>query len=244
MSTAYSVYAHPKGRQWGFVPPQADGATQVAAISETGVTTVDTVSAVRLAALIQDKVRQGYQKVVQPKYLSTRVEGGALVGEFISSHPDLVTDALQGTQLFFVALPRTVDVIETVENFATTLDGSPGDALARDNWLKHSMRVTTYLPVLSSDATACLLVAHWARDAGHSVVAVQGKPMPTGSPKDERHAWRAYLRNWCDDQVVIDAFEFLEWPLSGFLQSPVPTHQQQHAAEADEWFFASQRLTF
>ena len=244
MSAAYSVYAHPKGGFWGFVPPAADGAAQVASIAETGLTTVATVSAVRLAAMIQDKVRQGYTKVAQPKYLSTRVEDGVLIGEFISAHPDLLTDALQGTQLFFVALPRSVDVTETVDGWCQLLEGAPGDAIARSHWLKHCMRVTTYLPVLSCDPTGVLVVANWARQAAHSIVAVQPQPMPSGLPKDQRHDWRGYLRNWCDDSVVIDAFEFLEWPLSGFLETPAAAHQQQPAAQHDDWFAASQRLTF
>jgi hypothetical protein len=243
MSTAYCVYSHSKGGYWGFIPPEADGATEVASISPKGVTAVTTVSAVRLAAVIQDKVRQGYTRLSQPKYLSTRVEAGVLIGEFVSAHPDLLTQQLQGTQLFFVALPRSIDVVATVDGWCRTLDGAPGNAIDRGAWLKHCFRVTTYLPALSCDPTGVLVVADWARSSGLPLVAVDPQALPAGRPADARHEWRSYLLNWCEERTVNEALEFLGWPLSDFLQGRAAT-EKTTTAHAGDWLVAAQQFTF
>ena len=101
------------------------------------------------------------------------------------------------------------------------------------------------MPALSCDPTSVLVLADWAREAGHSLCAAEGQAIPNGRPKEQRYEWRAYLRNWFEDPSVLEAFEFLRWPLHEVLAAPREATPEVTTTEAGgDWFESSQHLAF
>jgi hypothetical protein len=243
MSRSFVVYRHPVRGCWGYALP-GDGPAETAAINAEGKLTLATEGRVTLAARIQEKVRQGYAQQAQAKYLASRVDGGVLKGDFVSSHPDLVTDHLAGEQLFFVALRTGLDLPEVAEQLRQKLDGTPGRGQERNGWLTHVGRVTTYLPVLNAQQPCeALAVAEWARNNNMALVAAVQKALPDGLPSQRRHPWRAYLANWWGAPDINEAFSAMRWPLHEALAATPPSATSTTEADAD-WFTNAQHFAF
>ncbi len=242
MSELYTIYQHPERGDWGFARAAGGQKVRTAAVERAGRLRIVDVHPVRLGAMLQDKVRSGFKQLPQPKYLHVAGEGDALQGEFVTEHPDLRVVHLHGERIFFVAIPSNGDVGELVASWRQALDDAPGPAEhEREAWLQHCSRATQYVPALSNDPSAALVVAQWAKSGGHPMVAGE-ICLPTGAPEKQRYEWRAYLANWMKADLVAEALAHLGWPLHEVLAvTPAPVTTTE---SAEDWFQTSQQCSF
>ena len=242
MSELYTIYQHPERGDWGFARAAGGQKVRTAAVERAGRLRIVDVHPVRLGAMLQDKVRSGFKQLPQPKYLHVAGEGDALQGEFVTEHPDLRVVHLHGERIFFVAMPSNGDVGELVASWRQALDDAPGPAEhEREAWLQHCSRATQYLSALSNDPSAALVVAQWAKNGGHPMVAGE-ICLPTGAPEKQRYEWRAYLANWMKADLVAEALAHLGWPLHEVLA--VPPALVTTTESAEDWFQTSQQCSF
>lgn len=240
MSYLYSIYLHPQKGSWGFTDV-IEGAVHTAAIAPDGAVTRAKVEPLKLGPELQRRIRGGYARVAQAKYLhEINTEGGAR-GEFVTQHPDLGAD-LQGDCLLFVAIVPSIDMRGAVEEWTRRMDVL-ADSHARDRWLEHCAAVTAYVPAMSIDPGSVLVVAQWAHDHNLVLVANAGTA-PRGAPSAERHNWRAYLSEWFALPQIDQALADLGWPLSEGLNLPKAAETTQTTAGAPTWMESAQQISF
>lgn len=237
MSYLYSTYQHPSKGAWGFTEV-IDGTVHTALVNADGEVSLGQVEPMKLGPELQRRIRGGYAKVTQPKYLLRSAREGRLVGEFVAQHPDLGR-ALQGECLLFVAIAAGTPMREIANKWEITL-GNCDSAPGRSEWLEHCANVTAYVPALSNDVAATLLVAQWAHDNNLVLVANAGTA-PLGSPSAERHSWRSYLSSWFALAQIDEALTDLGWSLAeGLAVAPVaPTTSTETG-----WLKSAQQISF
>jgi hypothetical protein len=238
MSYLYTTYQHPSKGGWGFTDV-IDGSVHTAAVDGEGGVTLGKLEPMKLGPELQRRIRGGYAKVTQPKYLHRVPRNGKLAGEFVAQHPDLGR-SLQGECILFVAIAPDTQMTETVADWERRLgncDPQPG----REEWLEHCVNVTAYAPAMSNDPAAALVVAQWAHDDKLILVANAGTA-PAGAPSAERHNWRTYLTNWFALEQIDQALTDLGWPLAeGLNASPVATTT---TVPEGSWLQLAQQVTF
>lgn len=244
MSHLYSVYRHPSKGSWGYTEVLA-GVVHTALVSGDGEVTVGKIEPVKLGPELQRRVRGGFSRVAQPKYLHRTERDGKLVAEFVSQHPDLGSE-LGGECVMFIAIAPGTSMEEVVSEWRQRLEGCE-DAPWRGNWLGHCARVTCYVPVLDTDVAAALVATQWAHDSKFVLVA-NGSAAPIAAPSTDRHQWRAYLAQWFPLPKIDRALDDLGWSLAGGL---VPHNTDTAAivslttpAGESNWFQSAQQISF
>lgn len=245
MSYLYQVYAHPTRGQWGFTPAAVDGQVRTASVdANSGRVSVQSLPPIKVGAAISEHVRRGYQRVVQPKYLLSRMnDTGSTVGEFVSQHPDLGA-ALEGTRIYFAAIPDGTDMKAVAAHLRVQLDATEATPRTRDAWLHHCEVVTSYAPAMSNDIAAALVLAEWAL-GNRAILVPEGGTPPDRPPSSKPHQWREYLSQWASPDQVGEALEALGWPLSAAIALPArsaPTSTD--AAESPGWLDLAQQVSF
>lgn len=238
MSYLYTTYQHPSKGSWGFTEV-IGGAVHTAAVDSNGEVTLGKLEPMKLGPELQRRIRGGYAKVTQPKYLHRAARNGKLTGEFVAQHPDLGR-ALQGECILFVAIAPDTQMAETVVEWEHRL-GNCDPYAGRSEWLEHCQNVTAYAPAMSNDPAATLVVAQWAHDNKLILVANAGMA-PTGAPSVERHNWRTYLSQWFALEQIDQALTELGWSLAeGLNVAPVaPTKSVPEGS----WLQLAQQVTF
>jgi len=244
MSHLYVVYTHPQRGQWGFTPTPVAGRVRTAFLDgRDGRATMESLDPLKLGPAIQKHVRGGYAKVTQPKYLYLSERHGVEVGEFVSQHPDLGA-RLDGDRLFFVALPDRTDMGSLVEEWSKRLDAC-NDVPSRDTWLKHCKSATAYIPVMTTDAGAALVVSEWAKQNNLAIVSEADETFPAAAPSAQRHEWRTFLNQWFELRELDTVLADLGWPLSEAISSvaldPATTTP---AEESGDWLAQAQQVSF
>lgn len=243
MSYLYNVYTHPERGQWGFTAITSEKDVKTAFINaRDGVVTLGSFNPIKVGPALQKNLRAGYQKVAQAKYLYLSFKDGAQVGEFVAQHPDLGRD-LDGDRVFFVAVPEGLAIAEVVESWGARLNECEGNGKRRDKWLQHCKVVKSYVPVMTGDAHAALLVAHWAKENNLMLVTDKGE-IPQSGPSQQRHEWRNFLRDSFDLNDIDAALADLGWPLKEALGTVTPAQPSTTPAEHDEWIALAQQVSF
>jgi len=243
MSYLYNVYAHPERGQWGFTAVTTEKDVKTAFINaRDGTVTLGSLDPIKLGPALQRNLRSGYQKVAQAKYLYLTMKNGSQLGEFVAQHPDLGRE-LDGDRLFFVAVPEGLAVAEVVATWSARLDECDGNGKRRDDWMQHCKVVTSYVPVMTGDAHAALLVAQWAKDNNLMLVADKGE-VPQSGPSQQRYEWRNFLRDSFDLEDIDAALADLGWPLKEALGTVKPAQPSTTSTGQDEWIALAQQVSF
>lgn len=242
MSILYNVYTHPVRGQWGFSTVTSENAVHTASVDPDGNVTRGKLDPLKVAPVLQKHLRGGYQKSAQGKYLHLTVRDGREHGEFVTQHPDLGR-ALEGERVFFVAVPEGIAATEVTAVWTDRLESCSGKGRTRDAWLKHCQQVTAYLPAMSQDAHAALLVAEWGRENDLMLVC-EGAEVPPSPPSRQRHEWRAFLRRWFTESKVDDALAELGWPLNEALAAASTAPGKTTTPAGDEWTSLAQQASF
>ncbi len=243
MSYLYNIYAHPQRGEWGFTAVTPDKDVKTASINSRDRTvSLESLDPIKVGPALQRHLRSGYQKVAQAKYLYLSIKDGVQQGEFVAQHPDLGRD-LQGERLFFVAWPEGFATEDVIANWTSRLDECDGSGTRRDTWLQHCKSVSSYVPVMSGDAHAALLVAEWAKENNLMLVAEKGE-VPQFGPSRQRHEWRNFLRTSFDLDDIDGALADLGWPLREALGTVTPPLQSATPAGQDEWTALAQLASF
>jgi hypothetical protein len=242
MSDLYTVYTHPQKGHWGFTPVASDGEVRTAAVDQEGRVSLGSLAAIKLAAVLQQRLRAGYEKVGQPKYLSLKPGGGVLEGGFVSQHPELAAD-LDGELLFFVVVPPGADMTQVVAAWRDRIEGLGGDVRVWEQWLLLCSRATAYVPVNTGDVHAALLAAQWARQDKLVLVSNIGE-LPLQGPAEQGDGWRNTLAARFRRNDIDRALADLGWaPKEG--AGTVDVQQAAHApAESNEWLALAQKAAF
>lgn len=242
MSYLYNVYTHPEKGQWGFTPLTTNGEVRTAAVTKDGRATLGKVDPIKLAPALQQRLRAGFQKVSQPKYLYLVDKNGALSGEFVVQHPDLGTN-LGGDLVFFIAVPQGADMKAVTATWRDRLEEQDGDGHSRDRWLELCAHATAYVPVKTGDVHAVLVAAQWAKENKLVLVSSAGV-LPQKGPAEQRHDWRGFLASWFEQGDVDRALTDLGWPLAEAM-SPVESVQTSTTPAAQEgWLALAQQASF
>lgn len=242
MSHLFNVYSHAQGACWGFTAEPVAGKVLTAFIDpRNNQVSMESLDPVRLAPAITKMVRSGYKKETNPKYLMTP-PGATGQGQFVTQHPDLGA-ALDGERLFFVAKPSGINMDILVEDWQYRL-AQCKSAAGRHDWLAHCRAATHYVPAMSTDAPATLLVAHWAKENNLAMVLEKEGDFPTKGPDEQRHSWRQYLSGSFSDDDLVEAFEDLHWPLHQALVVPTSTTTSAPVAANAHWLSLAQQASF
>ena len=242
MSQLFEVFTHPSGRQWGYATASRDGQVTTASLAPNGAITRERCEPIWLAPAIQQHLRNGFRQADKPKYLRQRMRDGAAIGEFVAQHPDL-DSGLAGERLFFAVLPDQSDIAAMAAAWRQRLSGTV-EVDGRAAWLAHCAQATAYVPALSTDAAAALLLAQAAREQGWLVLAEAVAALPLGVPNDARDTWRDYLGHWFEAAVLQTAFEELGWPLSWPSGSATRINTTPQPADEGEWIAIAQQVSF
>lgn len=242
MSYLYNVYVHPEKGQWGFTPLTPNGDVRTAALSSDGRATLGKVDPIKLAPALQQRLRAGFQKVSQPKYLYLVEKAGVLRGEFVVQHPDLGTN-LEGDLIFFIAVPQGAEMKTVADAWRERLEEQDGNGRSRDRWLDLCANATAYVPVKTGDVHAALVAAQWAKENNLVLVSSAGE-LPQKGPAEQRHDWRNFLTSWFPQADIDRALTDLGWPLAEAM-SPVEPVQTSTTPAADEgWLALAQQASF
>jgi hypothetical protein len=241
MSELYNVYAHPQRGLWGFTSQTAPGNVKTAAIDKDGRVTLGEVQPIKLAPLLQQRLRAGFKAVAQPKYLSVFDEDGAPHGEFVVQHPDLGS-TLEGELLFFVAVPQGADMRQVAADWRDRLEDLDGNDPARDRWLELCARATAYVSVKTLDVHAALVTAQWARE-NDLVLVSNAAGLPDKGPKEQRHEWRCFLADKFEQAAVDRALADLGWPLHEALELIQADHTTT-SVEQEGWLTLARQASF
>lgn len=242
MSFLYNVYTHPQRGQWGFAALSPSGEVNTAAIDKEGRVTLAKLTPLKLAPALQQRLRAGFQKVTQPKYLHAVEKRGVLQGEFVVEQPDLGS-SLHGDLVFFIAVPQGADMEEVVAGWRERLDDQDGNGLARDEWLQLCARATAYVPVKTGDVHAALVAGQWAKDNKLVLVSSSGE-LPEKGPGEQRHEWRSFLAANFPQSDVDRALADLGWPLTDAIGSVEPVQQATTPAAQEGWLTLAQQASF
>jgi len=244
VSNVYNVYAHARG-QWGFTDTCDDGRVQTAFIDARDArVTLAAVDPIKVAPLLQRKLREGYQKVAQPKYLHLKPDpqGGGQTGMFVVQHPDLGLD-FQGARIYFVAVPKGMQMHDVVHAWAQKLEACESEPTGIESWLHHCSGCTTYVPAFSDDVHAALLLAQWARQ-NNLVLVAQRPNVPDSTPEKQPYAWREYLAHWFTLNDIDRALDGLGWSLRDAITcGPAATEPTGPVSEG-EWKALAQQAAF
>lgn len=240
MSYLYNVYAHAQRGQWGFTALTREGDVKTAFVHASDRTvTLDSLDPLKLGPALQKNVRAGFKKEAQPKYLLMSEKDGVQVGQFVTQHPDLGED-LAGERLFFVAVPEQIAMNEVAAAWRERLQQCERAPRGREQWLAHCARATAYVPAMTSDAHAALLVAQWARDNNLMFVSEAAAPMQ--GPQQQRHDWRNFLSQRGVEDID-GALAELGWPLTEALQVAAPMEPTTPDGQ-DAWIALAQQVSF
>jgi hypothetical protein len=242
VSDLYTVYTHPQNGHWGFTPVAWDGEVRTAAVDQEGRVSLGSLAAIKLAPLLQQRLRAGYEKIGQPKYLSLKPGEGVLEGGFVSQHPELAAD-LHGELLFFVVVPPGADMTQVVAAWRDRLEGLANDVCVREQWLVLCTRATAYVPVNTGDAHAALLAAQWARQDKLVLVSNIGE-LPLQGPAEQGEDWRNTLAARIRQDEIDRALLDLGWAPKQ-ASRPVALQPAAHVpAESNEWLALAQKAAF
>jgi hypothetical protein len=242
MSDLYTVYTHPQKGHWGFTPVASDGEVRTAAVDQQGRVSVGSLAAMKLGPVLQQRLRAGYEKLGQPKYLSLKPAEGVLEGGFVSQHPELAAD-LDGELLFIVVVPPGADMTQVVAAWRDRLESVGGDLRVREQWLLLCSRATAYVPVKTGDVHAALLAAQWARRDRLVLVSNIGG-LPLQGPAEQGDDWRNALAAWFRQAHIDRALVDLGWAPK-HASRPVDLQPAAHApAESNEWLALAQKAAF
>jgi hypothetical protein len=243
MSYLYNVYGHPEKGQWGFNSVAHNGEVRTAALTSDGRATLAKLDPIKLAPALQQRLRAGFQKVSQPKYLYLAEKDGGLRGEFVVQHPDLGS-TLQGDLVFFIAVPQGAEMKAVAAAWRERLEEQDGNGHSRDRWLELCEHATAYVPVKTGDVHAALVAAQWAKDNNLVLVSSAGE-MPQKGPAEQRHDWRCFLSTWFPQADIDRALTDLGWPLAEAINSPVEPVQTSTTPAAQEgWLALAQQASF
>lgn len=242
MSYLYNVYAHFQKGQWGFTAQSSQGEVRTAAIDKDGRVTLGKVDPIKLAPALQQRLRAGYQKVSQPKYLHLVEIDGVQCGEFVVQHPDLGS-SLEGELIFFIAAPQGADMAAVAASWRDRLEEQDGNGLSRDRWLAHCGHSTAYVPVKAGDVHAALVAAQWAREHNLVLVSSAGE-LPQKGPAEQRHDWRNFLTAWFPQNAIERALSDLGWPLSDAFGRVEAVQTSTTPAAQDGWLALAQQASF
>lgn len=242
MSYLYNVYAHPEKGHWGFTPVTSNGDVRTAALTSDGRATLGKVDPIKLAPALQQRLRAGFQKVSQPKYLYLTEKDGVLRGEFVVQHPDLGS-TLEGDLVFFIAVPQGADMKAVVASWRERLEEQDGNGHSRDRWLELCAQATAYVPVKTGDVHAALLAAQWAKDNNLVLVSSTGE-LPQKGPAEQRHDWRGFLSTWFRQGDIDRALTDLGWPLAEAISPVEPVQSSTTPAAQEGWLALAQQASF
>jgi hypothetical protein len=242
MSYLYNVYTHPERGQWGFTPGSPDGHVRTASVAADGRVTLGKVDPIKLAPALQQRLRAGFQKVGQPKYLYLAETDGVLRGEFVVQHPDLGSN-LAGDLVFFITVPQGADMKEVAAAWRDRLEEQDGNGRSRDLWLELCAHATAYVPVKTGDVHAALVAAQWAKDNNLVLVSSAGE-LPQKGPAEQRHDWRSFLNPWFAQADIDRALADLGWPLAEALGPVDPVQKSTTPAEQEGWLSLAQQASF
>jgi hypothetical protein len=239
MSYLYNVYAHAQRGRWGFTALTREGDVKTAFVHGDGTVTLESLDPLKLGSALQKNVRAGFKKEAQPKYLLLSAKDGVRVGQFVTQHPDLGAD-LDGERLFFVAVPEQIAMNEVVAAWSERLQECERAPRCREQWLAHCAKATAYVPAMTSDAHAALLVAQWARD--NNLMLVSEGEAPMQGPEQQRHDWRNFLSQRGVEDIDT-ALADLGWPLTEALHAVPPVESTTPGGE-DAWIALAQQVSF
>lgn len=242
MSYLYNVYAHPEKGQWGFTPLTPNGDVRTAALTSDGRATLGKVDPMKLAPALQQRLRAGFQKVSQPKYLHLAEKDGVLRGEFVVQHPDLGSN-IEGDLVFFIAVPQGAEMKEVAATWRERLKEQDGNGYSRDRWLELCAHATAYVPVKTGDVHAALVAAQWAKDNNLVLVSSAGE-LPQKGPAEQRHDWRSFLSSWFPQADIDRALVDLGWPLAEAMSPVEPVHISTTPAAQKGWLALAQQASF
>ena len=242
MSYLYNVYEHPEKGQWGFTPLTPNGDVRTAALTSDGRATLGKVDPIKLAPALQQRLRAGFQKVGQPKYLYLTQKDGVLQGEFVVQHPDLGSN-LEGELVFFIAAPQGADMKAVVATWRSRLEEQDGNGHSRDRWLDLCANATAYVPVKTGDVHAALVAAQWGRENNLVLVSSAGE-LPEKGPEEQRHDWRAFLSTWFPQATIDRALSDLGWPLVDAISPVEPVQTSTTPAAQEGWLALAQQASF
>ena len=242
MSYLYNVYQHTEKGQWGFTPLTPNGEVRTAALSKDGRATLGKVDPIKLAPALQQRLRAGFQKVSQPKYLYLQERDGVLRGEFVVQHPDLGSN-LGGDLVFFIALPQGADMKEVASAWRDRLEEQDGNGRSRERWLELCANATAYVPVKTGDVHAALVAAHWAKENNLVLVPSAGE-LPQRGPAEQRHDWRSFLSSWFAQADIDRALTDLGWPLAEAISPVEPVQTSTTPAAQEGWLALAQQASF
>lgn len=243
MSQIYSVYEHPTRGQWGHTALSPEGAVHTAELQADGSLVRASLNPLKLGPQLQQRMRAGYRKVAQAKYLL--VTHGGERGQFCAHHPDLamvLSDAQQ--LLYYMCVPQGTDMQQLADAWRNRLVEGKGNCHDQETWLAVVAQAQAYVPVPVGDAYVALLVGQWAREHAALVVSRVSDP-PALAPADSRHAWREFLNETVPLRAVDQALADLGWPLSEAFAAIAPKVETTTApGEADEWLVLAQQASF
>lgn len=242
MSHLYNVYLHARMGQWGFTSLAQDGVVRTAAIDKEDRVVLGQVDAIKLAPALQQRLRAGYQRMPQAKYLFLHPGEGIRRGEFVAQHPEFGA-SLSGELLFFASVPQGVDMAPVAQTWRALLEQVEGDTNQREQWLLLCGGADAYVPARSGDVHAALLVAQWARDKGLVLVSSAGE-LPRQGPAEQRHAWRDWLAAWFPQGAIDQALADLGWPLEDALRRGEPPLTSTAPADQDAWLALARQVCF
>ncbi len=242
MSYLYNVYTHPQKGQWGFTPLTPQGEVRTATVDNDGRASLGKVDPIKLAPALQQRLRAGFQKLQQPRYLYLVEKDGVLHGEFVVQHPDLGSK-LEGDLLFFVAVPQGADMKAVAAQWRDRLEDQDGNGYARERWLQLCAAATAYVPVKTVDAHAALVAAQWAKENNLVLVSSAGE-LPQKAPAEARHDWRQFLGSWFAQSAVDRALADLGWPLHEAIASVEPAQTSTTPEAQEGWLALAQQVSF
>lgn len=242
MSHLYNVYAHPQKGQWGFSSLGSKGEVRTAAVDKDGRVSLGKVDPIKLAPALQQRLRLGYQKVTQPKYLYLEENEGVQRGEFVVQHPELGFK-LEGELAFFLAVPQDTDMAAVAASWRDRLEDQDGSGRVRDRWLVHCARAIAYVPIMTVDVHAALVAAQWGRENNLVLVSNAGE-LPFKRPSEQRHDWRNALSTWFHQDAITRALADLGWALSDAIGSVEPVQTPTTPAAQEGWIALAQQASF
>lgn len=242
MSYLYNVYQHTEKGQWGFTPLTPNGEVRTATLTKDGRATLGKIDPIKLAPVLQQRLRAGFQKVSQPKYLHLQEKDGVLCGEFVVQHPDLGSN-LEGDLVFFIAVPQGGGMKEVAAAWRDRLEEQDGNGRSRERWLELCANATAYVPVKTGDVHAALVAAHWARENNLVLVPSAGE-LPQKGPAEQRHDWRSFLSSWFAQADIDRALTDLGWPLAEAISPVEPVQTSTTPAAQEGWLALAQQASF
>lgn len=242
MSNVYNVYAHPQRGWWGFARLRPSGEVKTASIDNERRATLATLSPLKFAPALQQRLRAGFKKDGHPRYFHCYDKSGVMHGDFVVEHPDLAPH-LAGQMVFFVKLPLGTEMKGVVSGWRERLDEQAGNGLERDQWLHLCERATAYVPVKTGDVHAALVAAQWAKENNLVLVSSTGE-LPDRTPQEQRHEWRHFLAVSFPQAAVDRALADFGWPLNEALGPVAPVQTPTRPANDEGWLTLAQQASF